>query len=394
MPKYNNLEDLDVKGKRVFVRVDYNVPFDEETGEILDDTRIRASLDTVNYLIGEGAKVVLATHVGRPKGKVEDSLRTDKIGERLEELIDKEVKKLDDCVGAEVDEAVNGMQDGDVVLLENLRFHKGEEANDNDFAEGLARLAEVYVNDAFGTMHRAHASTDAVPRLVKKAAAGYLVQNEIDLLSGVLDSPEMPFYAVVGGAKVPDKIKVIENLLKLGKVLIGGGMVFTFFKVMGYEIGNSLLEKKCVGLAEGLIGHENLVLPTDVAICQDFDGKGEVRYVGAQEIEKGWIGLDIGPESIAEYQRILKDGKTVIWAGPMGRYEVSKFAKGTEGVAKAMAAIRGVSIVGGGDSAAAIETLGYSKEMTHISTGGSAFLEFMEGKTLPGIQALVDCYRK
>ena len=392
MSKFNRLEDIDVSGKTVLVRVDYNVPFNG-AGEIEDDTRIRASLPTINYLLGQGAKIVLCSHLGRPKGKVDEALRMDGVAERLDDLIDVEVRKLNDCVGAEVRAVVDGMGAGQIVLLENLRFHAEEEANDEDFAKSLADLADVYVMDAFGTMHREHASTYGVVGLLEAAAAGKLVEKEIDVLTDVLKNPEQPFTSVIGGAKISDKIGVVRNLLERGKVLIGGGMVFTFYRAKGYEIGSSLVEDDYVDLARDLIDHENLVLPKDIVVCRNVDGKGRIKTVRYDGIEKGWIGLDIGKETVGDYCGIIEGSKTVIWAGPLGRYEVVNFAEGTDKIAAAMSRVDGVSIVGGGDSVAAVENAGYVDKLTHVSTGGSAFLEFIEGKKLPGILALEKSYK-
>lgn len=388
------IKDLNVKGKRVFVRVDFNVPLDD-TLRITDDTRIRAALPTIEYLVDKGAKIILASHLGRPKGKVVESMRLTPVAKRLEELLGRSIVKMDDCKGDQVKAAVGQMKDGDILLLENLRFYKEEEANDSAFSKELAELADLYVNDAFGAAHRAHASTEGVARHLP-AAAGFLLQKEIEIMGKALADPAKPFVAILGGAKVSDKIGVIRNLLtKVDTLLIGGGMAYTFLKAKGYEIGKSLLDAEKMDLANELMDEASkrnvtLLLPVDVVVADAFAEDANRRVVAVDSIPADWEGLDIGPRSAEKYASIVKDAGTVIWNGPMGVFEMEPFAQGTRAIAEAMAQCKGVTIVGGGDSAAAVEEMGYADKITHVSTGGGASLEFLEGKDLPGVVALND----
>jgi phosphoglycerate kinase len=386
------IRDIDVRGKRVFVRVDFNVPLDH--GRITDDRRIQAALPTIRYLLDHGAMVILASHLGRPKGP-DGSLRMDPIAARLGELLGRPVKKLDDCVGPVVEDQIFAMRPGDVVLLENLRFHRDEEANDPAFAHALARLADVYVNDAFGTAHRAHASTAGIAQYLP-AVAGLLMERELTFLGNVLEQPARPFVVILGGKKVEDKIGVIRNLLRLANtMLIGGGMCYTFLKASGASIGSSLLEAEKLDLARDLLReaearHVTLMLPLDVVAAQKVEAGAPARVVDARAVPDGWIGLDIGPRTVAAMSAPIAGAATILWNGPMGVFEIPDFAQGTRAIAKAVAESCGESIVGGGDTAAAIEQSGLADAITFISTGGGASLEFMEGKILPGIAALQD----
>ncbi|PRO65572.1 phosphoglycerate kinase [Alkalicoccus urumqiensis] len=388
-----SIRDIDVQGKRVFCRVDFNVPMKD--GEVTDDTRIRAALPTIRMLIDKGAKVILASHLGRPKGEVVEELRLDPVAKRLSELLSKEVKKTDAVYGDEPKEAVNSLQDGEVVLLENVRFEAGEEKNDGGLAKQFAELADVYVNDAFGAAHRAHASTEGIAHHLP-AVAGLLMEKELDVLGKALAEPERPFTAIVGGAKVKDKIGVIDNLLdKVDNLIIGGGLAYTFVKAQGHEIGKSLLEEDKIDLAKQFMQKAkdkgvNFYMPQDVTVADDFGDDANKKIVNIDEIPADWEALDIGPKTIAHYQEIVKDSKLIIWNGPMGVFELESFAKGTRGVGEALAETEGYSVIGGGDSAAAVEKFGLADKMDHISTGGGASLEFIEGKELPGVTALND----
>jgi len=387
------VRDIDAAGRRVLVRVDFNVPQDAE-GNITDDTRIRAALPTLQYLIDQGAKTILVSHLGRPKG-VTDSLRMDPVARRLSELLGRTVTKVNDCIGQEVALAVSRMQNGDILLLENVRFYKEEEKNDPDFARNLASIADIYVNDAFGTAHRAHASTEGVAHLLP-AVAGFLMEKEIGYLGRALSNPERPFVAVLGGAKVADKIGVIENLIsKVNSLLIGGGMAFTFLKALGKEIGKSLLDADSLDLARELMEKAKqagvaFALPVDVVAADKVEEGASSQVVSVDAIPADMIGVDIGPETVQRFGAVIQNAKTVVWNGPMGVFEIKAFATGTEGIAHAMAASGATTIVGGGDSAAAVEQLGYADKIAHISTGGGASLEFLEGKALPGVVALLD----
>ncbi|NER06185.1 MAG: phosphoglycerate kinase [Okeania sp. SIO3C4] len=388
-----NLSASDLSGKKVLMRADFNVPVDN--GSITDDTRIRAALPTIQDLIGKGAKVILTSHFGRPKGKVNEGMRLTLVGERLSEVLGKEVKKCDDCVGEEVASTVAAMQDGDVVLLENVRFYPGEEKNDPEFAKQLASVADVYVNDAFGTAHRAHASTEGVTKYLSPSVGGYLIEKELKFLQGAIDSPQKPLAAIIGGSKVSSKIGVIDALLdKCDKLLLGGGMIFTFYKARGLSVGKSLVEDDKLELAKSLEAKAKekgveMLLPTDVVVADKFDPEANTQTVSVEAIPDGWMGLDIGPDSAKVFQDALGDCKTVIWNGPMGVFEMEKFAKGTEAIARTLADKQdAITIIGGGDSVAAVEQLKLGEKMSHISTGGGASLELLEGKELPGIVAL------
>jgi phosphoglycerate kinase len=385
------IRDIQVTGKRVLVRVDFNVPLDK-TGSITDDTRIRAALPTIQYLRDKGAKVILCSHLGRPKGKVADEFRLTPIAKRLSELLGAPVTKTNDCIGPEVEKAVAAMKPGDVVLLENLRFYAEEEANDASFAKKLASLADVYVNDAFGTAHRAHASTEGVTHYLP-GVAGFLMERELNFLGKALANPTRPFVAILGGAKVSDKIGVIENLLpKVDQLIVGGGMANTFLKAQGYEVGASLLEADKVDLAKDLLKRAGakLLLPVDVVVADDFRADAKHQTVAVDKVPAGWRILDVGPKSVEAFGAVLKKAKTVVWNGPMGVFEFPAFAAGTVAIAKALASTSATTIIGGGDSAAAVEQAGLADKMTHISTGGGASLEFLEGKVLPGVAALQD----
>ncbi|MGC8972162.1 MAG: phosphoglycerate kinase [bacterium] len=385
------IRDIDLKGKRVLTRVDFNVPLAD--GKVADDTRIRAALPTINYMRERGAKVILVTHLGRPKG-VTESLRLDPVAVRLSEL-GIPVKKLNDCIGEEVKRTVAEMKEGDVILLENIRFYPEEEKNDPKFAQELASLADIYVNDAFGTAHRAHASTEGVARLLP-AVAGFLMEKEIKFFSKVLESPERPFVAVLGGAKVSDKIGVIKNLLeKVDILLIGGGMTYTFLKALGYEVGQSICEVDKLSLAKELLNlarekKVELVLPVDVVIADKFAPDANTRVVPVSQIPSDWQGLDIGPQTIEIFSQKISQAKTIVWNGPLGVFEMPAFSVGTKAVGIAIANTDALKVVGGGETAEAVEKFGLADKMTHVSTGGGASLEFLEGKVLPGVAALDD----
>ncbi|MEG4529018.1 phosphoglycerate kinase [Microcoleus sp. D2_18a_D3] len=389
-----NLSASDLSGKRVLVRADFNVPLDN--GNITDDTRIRAALPTIQDLASKGAKVILCSHFGRPKG-VTEKLRLTPVAVRLSELLGKEVKKTDDCIGDEVAATVAAMQDGDVLLLENVRFYPEEEANDPEFAKKLASVADLYVNDAFGTAHRAHASTEGVTKYLSPSVAGFLMEKELQYLGSAIDNPQRPLAAIIGGSKVSSKIGVIEKLLeKCDKLLLGGGMVFTFYKARGLNVGKSLVEEDKLELAKSLEAKAKergvtFLLPTDVVVADKFDAAANTQTVSVESIPDGWMGLDIGPDSVKTFQDALADCKTVIWNGPMGVFEMEKFAVGTEGIAHSLAGLTKTgttTIIGGGDSVAAVEQLNLGEQMSHISTGGGASLELLEGKELPGVAAL------
>ena len=388
------VSDVLVRGKRVLVRVDFNVPLDE-SHRITDDRRITESLRTITFLRKQGARVILASHLGRPGGKVKEELRLDPIAQRLSDLLGTVVKKLPDCVGPEVQRAVAEMKDGDVALLENLRFHPEEEANDPGFARQLADLADLYVNDAFGTAHRAHASTVGIAAHLP-AVAGFLMEKELTYLSRALEDPTRPFVAILGGKKVSDKIGVIRNLLgKADALLIGGAMAYTFLRAKGHSVGASLLEEDKLDLAEALMREaaERKIafhLPDDVVVADHFAEDAATRTVAVTAIPDEWMGMDIGRKTGEAYRRVILDAGTVMWNGPMGVFEFSRFADGTRAVALAMVDSTAVTIVGGGDTAAAVEQFGLADRVTHISTGGGASLEFMEGRELPGVAVLAD----
>lgn len=398
-----NLSSADLSGKRVLVRVDFNVPLDDQ-GNITDDTRIRAALPTIQDLTSKGAKVILASHFGRPKGddfasRAVDKFRLTPVAKRLSELLGKPVVKTDDCIGAEVAAKVGALNNGDVLLLENVRFHPGEEKNDPEFAKQLASVADLYVNDAFGTAHRAHASTEGVTHYLNPSVGGFLIEKELKYLQAAIESPQRPLAAIIGGSKVSSKITVIESLLeKVDKLFIGGGMIFTFYKARGLSVGKSLVEDEFLDLAKSLEEKAKakgvqLLLPTDVVVADNFAPDANSQTVSVNNIPDGWMGLDIGPDSIKVFQDALKDCKTVIWNGPMGVFEFDKFAAGTIAIAETLAGLTktgATTIIGGGDSVAAVEKAGLADQMSHISTGGGASLELLEGKVLPGIAALND----
>ncbi|MFC1667344.1 phosphoglycerate kinase [Candidatus Omnitrophota bacterium] len=389
------IKDIDIKGKRVLTRVDFNVPLDKEL-KIDDDTRIKAALPTIKYMLEQGAKLVLMSHLGRPKGKVQEDMRLTPVAERLSRLLKKKVIKLDDCIGDEVKSAVSRMKDGDVILLENLRFYEEEEKNDSGFAKKLASLGEIYVNDAFGTAHRAHASTEGVTRFLNISVAGFLLAKEIEYFEKVLSDPPKPFVAILGGAKVSDKIMVIENLLeKVNVLLIGGGMAYTFIKAEGKAIGASKLEADKLDIAKSLMVKARekgvkILLPVDHLIADKIDASSNTRVID-NAIPEDWMGVDIGPKSVDEFKKELRNAKMVVWNGPLGIFEISKFSRGTEDVARFIAGLdKATTIIGGGDTASAVSKFGLEAAMSHISTGGGASLEYMEGKVLPGIAALND----
>lgn len=388
----NTVKDLDVKSKRVFVRVDFNVPLNENKA-VTDDTRIRAAIPTIEYLTGKGARVILASHLGRPKGQVNEKYSLAPVAAKLSEIMGKPIAFAKDCVGEEAGKVIAGLKDGDVALLENLRFHAEEEKNEPGFVQELARLADVYVNDAFGTAHRAHASTAGIAGQLP-SAAGFLMEKEVAYLSRVLAEPVKPFVAIIGGAKVSDKIGVIENLLdKVDTLIIGGGMANTFLKAQGHNMGKSLVEEDKTGVAKETLEKAaakgvNLLLPTDLVVAETVSPEAPHKTVAKDQVPAGWAAVDIGPESARVFADAVRGANTIIWNGPMGVFEMDPYAKGTEAVAKAVAASGGTSIVGGGDSVAAVKKMGVSAEISHISTGGGASLEFLEGKELPGIEAL------
>ncbi len=384
------VRDVEVEGKRVLVRVDFNVPLTE--GRVADDTRIRAALPTINYLLQHGAKVILMSHLGRPKGKVVDELRLDPVAERLSELVDRPVRKLDDCVGPEVEAAVARMQPGDVFLLENTRFHPEEKSNAPAFAEKLASLADVFVNDAFGAAHRAHASVVGVAEYLP-SVAGFLMEKEIAFLGQALAAPEHPFVAILGGAKISSKIGVIDNLLtRVDGLLIGGGMANTFLKAQGHEIGQSLVEDDSLDVAREMLERagERLVLPVDVVIADRFDAEADSKVMPVDQVPDDWLILDIGPETVELFKRKLAGARTVVWNGPLGVFEFPRFAEGTFAIARFLADLEATTIIGGGDVVAAVGQAGVADRIDHVSTGGGASLEFLEGKPLPGIAALED----
>jgi phosphoglycerate kinase len=391
-----NLSSADLANKSVLVRVDFNVPLDKATGAITDDTRIRAALPTIQDLTSKGAKVILVSHLGRPKG-FEDASRLTPIAHRLSDLLGQPVLKCDDCIGDVVAAQVAAMQPGQVALLENVRFYPEEEQNDSEFAQKLASLADLYVNDAFGTAHRAHASTEGVTHYLSPSVAGYLVEKELEYLQNAIENPQRPLAAIVGGSKVSSKIGVIETLLdKVDKLFIGGGMIFTFYKARGLKVGKSLVEEDKLELARALEIKAKergvqLLLPVDVVVADNFAPDANAQTVSIENIPDGWMGLDIGPESVKQFLVALEDCKSVIWNGPMGVFEYDKFAVGTEAIARSLATLTGkgtTTIIGGGDSVAAVEKVGLADQMSHISTGGGASLELLEGKVLPGIAAL------
>ncbi|MBE4939334.1 phosphoglycerate kinase [Bacillus thuringiensis] len=389
-----SIRDVDLKGKRVFCRVDFNVPMKE--GEITDETRIRAALPTIQYLVEQGAKVILASHLGRPKGQVVEEMRLTPVAARLGELLGKDVKKADEAFGPVAQEMVAAMNEGDVLVLENVRFYAGEEKNDAELAKEFAALADIFVNDAFGAAHRAHASTAGIADYLP-AVSGLLMEKELDVLGKALSNPERPFTAIIGGAKVKDKIGVIRHLLdKVDNLIIGGGLAYTFVKALGHEIGLSLCEDDKIELAKEFmqLAKEkgvNFYMPVDVVITEEFSETATTKIVGIDSIPSNWEGVDIGPKTREIYADVIKNSKLVVWNGPMGVFEMTPFAEGTKAVGQALADAEDTySVIGGGDSAAAVEKFGMADKMSHISTGGGASLEFMEGKELPGVVCLND----
>ncbi len=387
------IKDIDLKGKKVLCRVDFNVPL--QAGQITDETRINAALPTIKYLREAGAKVILISHLGRPKGEVVEELRLTPVAERLSNILNEPIKKTDKVYGQEVTAEIEKLKNGDILLLENVRFEVGEEKNQSYLIDALAAMADVYVNDAFGTAHRAHASTAGVASKLP-AVAGFLMEKEIKVLGQALDHPERPFTAIIGGSKVKDKINVIDNLLeKVDNILIGGGLAYTFLKASGYEIGNSLVEEDKIELAKGFIEkakekNVNFILQSDVVVADEFSKDANYKTVAVDQMETGWMGLDIGPKSCETFKKVILDSKLIIWNGPMGVFEMKQFECGTKSVAEALAKTAGYTVIGGGDSAAAVEQFRLSEQMDHVSTGGGASLEFMEGKELPGIKELND----
>lgn len=389
------MKDIDLVGKRVLIRVDFNVPRSKTTGEITNDVRIQAGVPTVKYLVEQGAKVIIMTHMGRPKGEVKEELRLDRVAERLSALMGQPVQKLDETVGKEVEAAVAAMQNGDIIMLENVRFLPGETENDPVLAKQLAALGDIFVNDAFGTAHRAHCSTEGVGHILP-GVMGFLMEREITALGKALEEAEHPFVAIVGGSKISDKIAVVQNLLKkVDCLMIGGGMANTFLKAKGYEMGISLVENDKVELALEIMQHakqlgKHLLIPVDLTVARAIDQPETAETVPVDQVPADKMALDIGPETVKRYRGALEDAKTVIWNGPMGVFEVDAFAVGTSAVAQAVAVSGAYSIVGGGDSVASIEKAGLNDQINHISTGGGASLEFLEGKRLPGIEVLLD----
>ena len=395
MPSKLTIKDIDIRNRRVFIRVDFNVPLNTELN-ITDDTRIRYSLPTINYAIDEGAKVILASHLGRPKGKRNPALTMSTVVKRLQRLLNKDVIFLDDCIGPEVEKVVNSMESGEVVLLENLRFYPGEESNDDSFAKQLSQLGDVYVNDAFGTSHRSHASITGVPKYVRPAVVGFLVKKEVEYIEGVMANPVRPFVAILGGAKVSGKLGMIENLEeKVDKVIIGGGMAFTFLKAMGYEVGNSLVEPDMIDISMKIYKKAwdrgiRFYLPVDCVVAPSMDPGAETMIVPTQEIPKDWKALDIGAASVKLFTEALANARTILWNGPMGVFEIDAFSRGTFAIAHAIAESYALTIVGGGDTANAVDKARESENMSFISTGGGAVLQLLEGKPLQGIVVLDD----
>lgn len=387
------VKNIDVKGKRVFVRVDFNVPLDENL-KITDDLRIVESLPTIKYLMGQNAKIILASHLGRPKGEKNPKMSLKPVAGRLSELLNEPVKFAPDCIGPEVTKMCEELKPGEVILLENLRFYKEEEKNDEGFCKKLAELAEIYVNDAFGTAHRAHSSTQGITKFIKTCVAGFLIEKELKYLGEALEKPDRPLLAILGGAKVSTKIGVIENLLnKVDILLIGGGMTFTFLKAQDLEIGNSLLEEETVPEAKKLLekfktAKAKVLLSVDSLIADKFEEGANTKVVSVDNIPAGWQGVDIGPETLELFESEIKKARTIIWNGPVGVFEIDKFASGTKKIAELLANSSAITIIGGGDTAAAVSNFGFGDKMTHISTGGGASLEFLEGIVLPGIDAL------
>lgn len=391
------IDDIQLKSKRVLVRVDFNVPI--ENGIVTDTTRIVESLPTIKKILADGGRAILMSHLGRPKGKPNMEFTLKPVAQKTSELLGREVKFSPDCIGETAKAFVTNLKDGECLLLENLRFYKQEEENEENFAKELASLGDVYVNDAFGSAHRAHASTEGVTKFIKPAVAGYLMKKELDYLGKALENPVRPFTAILGGAKVSGKIDVIQNLInKVDTLIVGGGMAYTFYKAQGLEIGNSLLEADKIDLAKSILEdvkkrNIKFLLPVDCVVADKFDNAAQKKSVSVDKIEPGWQGMDIGPETIKLFTEVIKNSKTVVWNGPMGVFEFDNFANGTTAIAKALADVTksgAITVIGGGDSAAAIVKTGLEKAVSHVSTGGGASLEFLEGKVLPGVAALTE----
>jgi phosphoglycerate kinase len=386
------VKQIELRRKRVFIRVDFNVPLSEKN-EITDDTRIVESLPTIRSVMGAGGKAILASHLGRPKGKRDPKFSLAPVAQRLSQLLGKKVVLASDCIGEEVQKQIKGMKEGDLLLLENLRFHPEEEKNDENFSKALASLCDVYINDAFGAAHRAHASTEGMTRYVKIVAAGFLMMKEIESLERALVNPQKPYVAILGGAKVSDKIGVVENLLgKVTTLLVGGGMAYTFLKAKGFDVGKSLVEEDQTGFSLTLLerakGKVKFLLPSDHIAAERMDAQAKRQIVSNDMIPPGWVCLDIGPETVKAFSEEIKSAKTIVWNGPMGVFEMEPFSQGTFAIAEAVVGSSAFSIVGGGDSVAAVKKAGVADKISHISTGGGASLEFLEGKKLPGIEAL------
>ena len=395
MLKKLSIKDVDIKGKRILMRVDFNVPLDEKLN-VTDDTRISAAIPTIQYILEKGGKLILMSHLGRPEGQIVESMRMAPAQKKLEQLLKKPVKAVKDCIGAEVEAAVKSLKDGEILMLENLRFYKQETKNDPEFSKKLAALGDIYVNDAFGTAHRAHASTEGVTKYIKTCVSGLLMQKELEYFGKALSNPERPFVAILGGAKVSDKIMVIENLMeKIDVLIIGGGMSYTFNKARGKTIGDSLLEADKLDTAKAIMKKAEdkkikLFLPCDYVISDKFAENANSQITKDENIPDKWMGMDIGPVTRKIFSDEIKKAKTIIWNGPVGVFEMERFSEGTKTLANAVASSTGVSIIGGGDTAAAVSKFGLEDKMSHVSTGGGASLELMEGKVLPGIAALTD----
>lgn len=387
------IDELDIKGKKVLCRFDFNVPLDENLN-ITDDRRIKEALPTINHALDEKAKVIIISHLGRPKGKVVDTLSLKPVAKRLERLLKQEVIMAADCIGDEVVNLIQDMNPGSVLLLENLRFHPGETTNDDEFAKKLADLADIYVDDAFGNAHRSHASNVGITKFAKESCAGFLMKKELNYFNKAMENPSRPLVAIVGGSKVSDKLKVLINLIKkVDKMIIGGGMAFTFLKSMGYEVGKSLVDDQLLGEAGEIMEQAKkagvkLYLPVDCIVAERMDDKAETKSVPVQEINPNWLGLDIGPATIKLFEEVLRDASTIVWNGPMGVFEMDRFSRGTFAMAHIVASLHALSIVGGGDTDVAIHRTGESDNISYISTGGGAFLQLTEGKVLPAIEAL------
>ncbi len=390
---FKSIDQLNIQGKRVFIRVDFNVPMDEH-GTITDDTRIQAALPTIQYALQQGAKIILASHLGRPKGKPEARYGLGPVARKLGEFLKKEVKLAPDCIGPEVEKMTAAMVPGDIILLENLRFHKEEEKNDPAFAQNLARLAEVYINDAFAVSHRAHASVEAITTLFPEPAAGFLMKEELLYLNKVMEDPARPLVAIIGGAKVSGKLEVLKNLiLRVDKMIIGGGMAFTFLKSKGLNVGKSLVEDELIDTAREVLTTAEkrgvkVYLPVDCVVADQFDPSAKIRITTIEEIPQDWMGLDIGPDTITLFSQALQGAKTILWNGPMGAFEMKPFSRGTFELVRHIVSSGAVSVVGGGDTDLAVHQSGESQKISYISTAGGAFLELLEGKKLPGVEAL------